>query len=368
MLRVRSRHPYLETLEPYDPPDLEAAAERAGVEREELIRLVANENPFGPAPGVAQALAEFDEYHFHPDYNLLREAVAEYAGVASGQVVLSNGADEAIDFLIRLFVEPGEGVVIPPPTFSMYRFYARVNRCQLLTAPRNDDLSLDVAAIERVIEGARHDQSAESEGKARILFLVSPGNPSGRAISLDVIERLLKLSVVVVVDEAYIEFGGQSAVGLMPRHDNLVILRTFSKWAGLAGLRLGYALMAPRLAYDVERIRPPYNVNAAAMVAALATFANLDAVRANVSRLVEERERLEGTLRAFSWLRVFPSEANFILCRVLGRDAQTVVEELLARGILVRGFPAGRMADYVRISVGRPEQNDALVEALRHVS
>lgn len=365
---IRSHHPYLEVLEPYEPPDLEAAAERAGVERDELIRLIANENLFGPAPGVAEALAKFDAYHFHPDYQPLREAVADYASAAPHQVILSNGADELIDLLIRLFVEPGQGVVIAPPTFSMYGFYARVNRCRLLTAPRRDDLSLDVAAIERAVQGATEGETMAGEGEARMLFLVSPGNPSGKPIPLDVIERLLQLPVLVAVDEAYIEFGGQSALCLLPRHENLVILRTFSKWAGLAGLRLGYALMAPGLAADVERIRPPYNVNAAAIVAALATFANLDAVRANVARLIEERERLEGALNAFSWLRVFPSQANFILCRVLGRSAQSVIDGLLDRGILVRGFSGGRMEDYVRISVGRSDDTEALLEALRDVS
>ena len=370
MSKVEPRHPYVKKLEPYQPPDLEAAADRAGVEKDALIRLIANENLFGPSPRVAEALAGFDGYHVHPDYGSLREAVARYAAVTPGQalpepaerVVLSNGADEMIDLLIRLFVEPGEAIVIAPPTFSMYRFSARVNRCRVLAVPRRDgDLSLDAAAIERRVEAGGEG------GQARMLFLVSPGNPSGRAIPLDVIERLLELPLLVVVDEAYIEFGGESALKLLPDHENLVILRTFSKWAGLAGLRLGYALLAPRLARYLERIRPPYNVNAAAMVAALATLDDLQTVQANVACLVEERGRLGEALGQIPFLRPLPSQANFILCRVIDRDAQTVVDGLLDRGILIRDFSDPAMASYVRITVGRPEQNDALVEALKDI-
>jgi histidinol-phosphate aminotransferase len=371
MSTIEPRHPYLETLEPYHPPDLEAAAERAGVEKDELIRLIANENPLGPSSRVAPALADFDEYHIHPDYGPLKEVVARYARVGPGRarheaasltaewVVLSNGADEMIDLLIRLFVEPGEAVVISPPTFSMYRFYARVNRCRLLTVPRHDDLSLDVAAIER------HVEASDAGLAARVLFVASPGNPSGRAIPLRLTERLLELPLMVVVDEAYIEFGGESAVDLLPDHENLVILRTFSKWAGMAGLRLGYALLAPRFARYLAGIRPPYNVNAAAMVAALATLDDLDAVRANVARLMEERGRLAEELRDIPWLQPLPSDANFILCRVGDRRAQTVVERLLDRGIMIRGFSDPAMVNYVRISVGRPEENDALLAALK---
>jgi histidinol dehydrogenase len=359
MSTVEPSHPYLGSIEPYEPPDLEAAADRAGVDEADLIRLIANENPFGPSPRVADALADFGAYHFHPDYGPLREAVACYAGVTPAHVVLSNGADEMIDLLIRLFVEPGEAIVICPPTFSMYRFYGRVNRCRLLAAPRREDLSLDVPAIERAVQ--------QSGGQAKLLFIVSPGNPSGQAIPLAVTERLLQMPLMVAIDEAYVEFGGESAVPLLDDHDNLVIVRSFSKWAGLAGLRLGYALLKPNLADYLERIRPPYNINAAAMVAALATLEDPDAVQVNVARMIEERQRLTKALRDIAWLDPLPSDANFVLVRVRGRDAHTVVDGLAREGILIRGFSSPAMAAYVRISVGRPEQNDALIGALKRM-
>ncbi len=357
-------HPYLETIKPYEPPDLEAAAARSGLRVEQLIRLDANENPFGPSPRVAQALAGYPDYAFYPDYRPLQQAVACYAGVAPEQVVLGNGADELIDLTTRLFVEPGQAVVVCPPTFSMYRFFAEVNRCRVLSVPRRVDFSMDVAAVERAVQFAiRNSQFAIPN----LLFLVSPGNPDGQAISLDVIRRLLELPLMVAVDEAYIEFGGESAVPLLPEHENLVIIRTFSKWTGLAGLRLGYALLAPHLAGYLERIRAPYNVNAAAVVATLATLADLEDVQANVACLIAERERLQETLATFPWLEPLPSQANFILCRVKGRTAQEVVGALARRGILIRGFSDPTMAGYVRISVGRPDQADTLIAVLREL-
>jgi len=350
-------HPYLETIKPYEPPDLEAAAACSSLRVEQLIRLDANENPFGPSPRVAQALAEYPDYAFYPDYRPLQQAVARYAGVAPEQVVLGNGADELIDLTVRLFVEPGQTVVICPPTFSMYRFFAEVNRCRVLPVTRRADFSMDLAAVERAIR--------ESGRDARLLFLVSPGNPDGQAIPLDVIRRLLELPLMVAVDEAYIEFGGESGVPLLPEYENLVIIRTFSKWTGLAGLRLGYALLAPHLAGYLERIRAPYNVNAAAVVAALATLADLGAVQANVARLIAERERLQEALATFPWLEPLPSQANFILCRVKGRTAQEVVGALARQGILIRRFSDPTMAGYVRISVGRPDQTGVLIAVLR---
>ncbi len=357
MPTIEPSHPYLDRIEPYEPPDLDAAARQAGLNKGALIRLSANENPFGPSPRVAEALASFDEYQFHPGYGRLREAVARYAGVAPDQVVLSNGADEMIDLLIRLFVEPGEGVVTCPPTFSMYDFYTRVNRCRPWTAPRREDLSLDVSAVEETVR--------QSQGAARLLFVASPGNPSGQAIAVEVMERLLELPVMVAVDEAYIEFGGESVAPLLADRRNLVVIRTFSKWAGLAGLRLGYALLQGELAACLRRIRPPYNVNAAAVVAALATLDDVEAVQVNVSRLIEERERLIEGLAAIPWLEPLPSQTNFVLVQVKGRDALALVDDLAREGILIRDFSSAAMAGYVRISVGTPEQTEALLEVLR---
>ncbi len=349
-------HPYLDELEPYEPPDLRAAAARSGLEPVDLLRLSANENQFGPSPRVAQALADSGEHAFYPNYAPLREAIARYAGVAVERVVLTNGADEAIDLLIRLFAEPGQIVVTCPPTSGMYEFCAKVNRCRVLPVPRQPDFSLDVPAVEQAVH--------EHAGDVRLLFIASPGNPHGLSVPLRELEWLLDLRIIVAVDEAYIEFGGESAVSLLDDYQNLVVIRTFSKWAGLAGLRLGYALLAPPYASLVERIRAPYNVNSAAVAAGLATLDDLDTVRANVRRLVDERERIRSALARLEWLEPLPSEGNFVLCRVRGGAGSEVAEALALRGILVQAFLGPRMGAYFRFAVGRPEQNDAVLQAL----
>jgi histidinol-phosphate aminotransferase len=348
-------------IEPYQPPDLERIAAHAGLDVEDLIRLDANENAFGPSPRVAEALALYTQYAYYPDYRALTEAVAKYAGVAPDQVVLGNGADEIIDLILRLTLEPGQGLLICPPTFDMYRFFAEVGRRRVWTVPLRENFAVDVPAVEALVRET-------GQNRPRLLFLTSPGNPDGQPIPLAVVERLLRLPLLVVVDEAYIEFGGETVLPLLSRYENLAIIRTFSKWAALAGLRLGYALLRPELAGQMNRIRPPCNVNAAAVVAAMATFSDLDALRATMAQLIAERERLQQALAEIPGLEPIPSQANFILCRVHGSTGTEVAEALVERGILVRSFHDARMRDYVRFGIGRPEQNQALLEALRDLT
>jgi histidinol-phosphate aminotransferase len=352
---------HISQIEPYQSPDLDAVAERAGMQVEELIRLDANESPFGPAPAVKQALVRFSGYGFYPDYRRLGEAVADYAGVTPQQVVLGNGSDELIDLAIRVSLEPGEGLIICPPAFGMYGFFASLGRHPVYPVPRGSDFSVDVAAIESLLR-------QQPEGPSpRLLFLTSPGNPDGQIIPLDVVQRLLLLPLLVVVDEAYVEFGETSVTPLLPDHENLIVLRTFSKWASLAGLRLGYALAAPRVADSIERIRAPYNVNSAAVVAALATLDDLEQAKANIECLINERATLTTELAAIPWIEPLPSQANFVLALVHNRTGRELAEALALRGILVRSFSDARLRNHVRIGLGRPEQNQELIDALRNL-
>jgi len=352
---------HVEELEAYDAPDWQALAACAGLPVERLVRLDTNENPYGPSPAVREALSCYDGYGYYPDYRALTAAVAHYAGVAPENVILGNGGDEIIDLAVRLFIEPGEGVVVCPPAFGMYAVCTRGHRGLVLAIPRHADFSLDVAAIEALVG----DPAAEARPK--LLFVTSPGNPDGQAIPLATIRRLLQLPLAVVVDEAYIEFGGSSAVPLLEAHDNLIVLRTFSKWAGLAGLRLGYALASPQVVGALERLRPPYNVNAAAVVAALATFGDMSGVQAVMAQIAGERERLQAALAALPGVLPLPSQANFVLCRFEGHSGKKLAGALAERGILVRSFSDPSLVDALRITVGRPDQNDAFLATLRTV-
>ncbi len=344
--------PHTEGLEAYEPPEWEVSPER-------LIRLDSNENPFGPAPRVAEALARFNGYGFYPDYRALTEAVAQYAGTALETIVLGNGGDEIIDLVVRLFVAPGEGTIVCPPAFGMYTVSTRAHRGRVLNVPRGDDFSLDVEGIEALFE------PGVPGIRPKLLFVTHPGNPDGGAIPVETIRRLLQLPLAVVVDEAYVEFGGESTVPLLADHANLIVLRTFSKWAGMAGLRLGYAVAAPEVAGAMHKLRPPYNVNAAAVVAALAAMEDLKETQATIDCLIAERERLQVTLAALPDLHPLPSQANFVFCRLTELSGRDLADALAREGILIRSFSDPGLADAVRITVGRPDQNDALLAALQ---
>jgi histidinol-phosphate aminotransferase len=359
--------PDIAELESYTPiVPLDVLAARLGLPVERIIKLDANENPYGPAPRALAALAAEPHYAIYPDpeHSRLRQALSAYTGQSVTRIVCGSGADEVIDLLLRLFLQPGDAVIDCPPTFGMYAFDTAVCAGRVVEVPRRADFALDVPAIE---------QAAAATG-AKLLFLTSPNNPSGNLTPPEEIEQLLRLPLLVVVDEAYIEFAespgptgnGQSGVSSwVGRYDNLVVLRTFSKWAGLAGLRVGYGLMPEELAAHLWKIKQPYNVNLAAQVAALASLEDLDYLRANVARIVAGREQLLAELQTLPFLQVYPSHANFILCRVREGNAGDLKQALEREGILVRYYRKPGLRDCIRISVGTPEQNEILLNALQ---
>ncbi len=348
-------------LKPYIPPDRVALAARAGLEPDQLVRLDANENPYGLSPRVAEALARFDGYGVYPNRRAIQAAVARYVGVGPEQIVLGNGGDEIIELAVRLLVAPGEAIVTCPPAFSVYAVCAQAHRGRVLRVPRRADFTLDVEGIEALVNRNL------SDAWPKLLFLISPGNPDGGPIPHQTIRRLLRLPLAVLVDEAYIEFGGETVIPLIDEHPNLIVLRTFSKWAGMAGLRLGYAATSPQIAGFMDRLRIPHNVNAAAIVAALATFDDMAHAQATVARIVAERERLHAALHALPGVKPIPSQANFILCRLDGLTGQEVGDALAAQGILVRRYSDPSQADTIRITVGRPDQNNAVLSALQAI-
>ncbi|MCS6846057.1 MAG: histidinol-phosphate transaminase [Caldilineales bacterium] len=358
--------PELAGLEPYVPiHPFEVVSRRLGRPPEQIVKLDANENPYGPSPRAVEAIVRYPWLHIYPDPQSteLREALADYLGVPADRILVGNGADELIDLIGRLVLSPGDAMLDCPPTFGMYALCAAVNGAHLISVPRRPDFSLDVDAIERLAEG----QPAGGCDRPKLLFLCSPNNPDGGLLPAADLERLLRLPLLVVVDEAYIEFArpGASFVPWVAHHPNLAVLRTFSKWAGLGGLRVGYGVFPPAIAEQLWKIKPPYNVNVAGSRAALASLADREYLLSNVARLVAERERLYAELARFPFLEPVPgSQSNFVLCRVLDRDARQLKLDLEEQGVLVRHFAKPGVDNCLRISVGRPEQTDALVEAL----
>lgn len=354
---------------PYAPIEpFEVLSARLGFPVEQIIKLDANENPYGPSPRVKQALAGLPFAHIYPDpeSRSLRAALSRFTGVPMEHLIAGAGADELIDLLLRVLLEPGDCVLSFPPTFGMYPFDTRLNAGRLVEIPRRDDFSLDLPTIRAAAETCR----------PKVIFLTRPNNPDGSMPSAEELETLLALPALVVVDEAYIEFhsdGGRlgekiSLIGEVPRRANLAVLRTFSKWAGLAGLRLGYGAFPEWMLDALWRAKQPYNVNVAATAAALASLEDLDTLAANVARLRAERLRLYEGLRAIPYLRPFPSQANFILCQVVGRSALELKQQLMQRGILVRYYDTPLLRSSIRISLGKPEHSQAVLSALAELA
>jgi len=339
---------------PVEPADV--LLQRAAGPVERVIKLDGNENPYGCSPRVYQALAAYASYHHYPDpeQRELREALEGYAGVDRRHIVCGMGSDDLIDLILRLFLSPGDEVINCPPTFGMYPFSTGVCGGRVIDVPRGDDFSIDVDGIKDAL-GPR----------AKVIFIASPNNPSGDVVSETQIADLIDTGRIVVIDEAYFEFSNTTCAPMVPLNPNLVVLRTFSKWAGLAGLRIGYGVFPEWMAGYIMKIKQPYNVSAAAQVSVLASLADIEQLRGNVARIVAERDRLFSQLQNLGWLRPYRSRGNFILCRVLTGKARELWLGLRARGISVRYFDDPRIRDCVRISVGTPEDTDALIEALK---
>jgi len=356
---------HIDRLPPYTPIEpFEVLSARYGRSPDQIIKLDANENPYGMAPSARQALAAMPFPHIYPDpeSRQLRQALSEFTGLPSKFILAGAGADELIDLLMRVLIEPDDRVLISPPTFGMYAFDTRLHAGQLIEVPRRADFSLD---LEQIREAVR-------QLKPKLIFLANPNNPDGSMVSDHEFETLINLPALLVLDEAYIEFS-TSDIGYMatrikqvPVLQNLVVLRTFSKWAGLAGLRVGYGAFPSWLLPALWKAKQPYNINVAASTAALASLSDLDYLQTNLRTLLAERQKLFKALHSIPYLHPYPSQANFILCKVIGCDAAALKHVLEVRhGILVRYFNSSGLEDHIRISVGRLQDTQVLIDVLR---
>jgi histidinol-phosphate aminotransferase len=350
--------PHLASIRTYsavDPP--EVLAERAGIPVDQIVKLNGNENPYGASPRASKALADLP-LHIYPDpqQRRIRNALAEHDGIEPEYIVAGAGADELIDLLFRLFISTGDKILDCDPTFAMYAFCARVAGAEIVMAPRDERFEID----ENVVCEALDERT-------KIIFVTSPNNPTGNLATEEQVLRLLETGLIVVVDEAYYEFCGRTAADLVKGHDNLVVLRTMSKWAGLAGLRIGYGIMSPGLVQHIMDIKPPYNVNAAAEAALLASLDDKEWLLQNVQKVVAERTRMFRLLEETPGVKPLPSEGNFILCELQPGTKERTVQGLAGKGVFVRAFDSERLTDYFRVAVGTPQETDAFVSALRSV-
>jgi len=298
------------------PETLEGKVE---VAVEDIIKLDANENLYGCSPRVNQALATYPYLNIYPDamQTELRKLLQGYTGVDAKHIVASNGSDQLIDHVLRLFIGPGDEVINCVPTFAMFGFSTELCGGTLVEVLRDEDFATDVNAVKAAISK-----------KTKMILLATPNNPTGTIIPQPDILEIVDTGVPVLVDEAYVEFSGETVSQLVSQYKNLMVLRTFSKWAGLAGLRIGYGIFPPEIAGWLLKIKPPYNVNVAALVAVQESLKDIDYLLGRVKAIVAERERLFAELGKLEFLKPFPSQANFIFCSVLNGKASEIQQKL----------------------------------------
>ncbi|MDR2626378.1 MAG: histidinol-phosphate transaminase [Zoogloeaceae bacterium] len=335
-----------------------------------LIKLNTNENPYPPAPGVVDAIcaelgAKGDSLRRYPDPEggVLKAAIAHHYrqfGIAREQVFLGNGSDEVLAHVFCALLQHGRPLLFPDITYSFYPVYCKLYGIAFERVPLADDFSL------RIDDYLERD-SAQIGG----VIFPNPNAPTGRALALDAIRALLRAHPrrMLVIDEAYVDFGAQSALSLVREHPNLLVTQTFSKSRSLAGLRVGFAIGQPELIVGLERVKNSFNsypldrLAQAGAIAALADDAYFERTRAAV---MQSREELAQRLAALGF-EVIPSAANFLFVRHPGFDAAQLARHLREVHIIVRHFRQPRISDYLRISIGTPEECAALVAALQYL-
>jgi histidinol-phosphate aminotransferase len=337
----------VERMRAYNPP-LEG--------RTKKLRLDFNENPIGCSPAVRRALAKLGAgvISAYPEQETVRLKAARHFGVRPGELLLTNGTDEALSLVVNTFVEPDDSVLIVEPTYAMYRFYSELAGAHVV-APRYD------AAMQfpwkEVLAALREEP--------RVFFLPNPNSPTGNLLTLPELRRILRAGkrTMIVIDEAYFEFSGVTVIPWIRKHRNLIVTRTFSKTAGLAGLRLGCIFVHSELAATMRKAQSPYPVNVAALAAAEAAMQDRGFLARTVREVRRGKQELERGLTRLG-VTFFPSAGNFILVR-FGERAKQIVAALDREGILVRDRSSDFGGEgYARITIGTPPQSRRLLRAL----
>ncbi len=317
------------------------------------IKLNANESPYPPSPLVLEALRseEAAALNLYPDAACreLTALLAEHLGVGEGNILLANGSDDILNFCFLAFCE--RGVVFPDISYGFYEVFADLYHIDVLRPKMGAGLTID---------------PADYTGTGRCVVIANPNAQTGVALPLEAVEGIVKGSPdsVVVVDEAYVDFGGETAVPLVGKYENVLVVRTFSKSASLAGARLGYAVGPEELIEDLKKLKystNPYSVNRTALIAGAAAIRDWSYSAENCRSIASERERLASELKARGF-ELTDSRTNFVLAKPRGIGAKEYMEALRERGILIR-YLGGPLADRVRITIGTPGQMDALLEA-----
>ena len=342
--------PFVKDLVPYVPGEQPKLAK--------LVKLNTNESPYGPSPKAIAAIAteNTSDLRLYPDPEgaRLKQAIATLHGLDPKQVFLGNGSDDVLAHVFQGLLKQKSPILFPDITYSFYPVYCKLFGIEYETVPLNPDFAIDL------------DDYAKLNGG---IIFPNPNAPTGCPLALDAIERMLKANpdTVVLVDEAYVDFGGETAISLVDKYPNLLVSQTLSKSRSLAGLRVGIAVGHPDLIEALERIKNSFNsypLDRMAIAGAAAAFEDKAYFEQTCQRVIESREAVVAGLEKLGF-EVLPSAANFVFARHPGKDAATLAAGLREQGVIVRHFKQARIAQFLRITIGTPEQNQALLDALQ---
>ena len=351
--QMRFWSPEVRDLEPYVP------GEQPKIQN--LLKLNTNENPYPPSPKVVDAVqavlahqADALRLYPDPDATVLKQAIAKQQNVDVSQVFVGNGSDEVLAHIFKAFFIQQEPILYPDITYSFYPVYSQFFGVQTKQIPLNEKFEIDIS-----------DYEQENGG----IIITNPNAPTSIALGLDKIEQLLKANPnrVIVIDEAYVDFGAESAVELISRYENLVVCQTTSKSRSLAGLRVGFAIGQAHLIAALEAVKNSFNsypIDRFAIAAAVASFEDQDYFQEQCEKVIVSREKLVANLTELGF-NVLPSKANFIFATHSLHDAAQLAEKLREQGIIVRYFNKPRINQFLRITIGTDEQNQRLVDTLK---
>jgi histidinol-phosphate aminotransferase len=351
----------IEALESYIPEKtIECAAKQYGLSLADIVKLNFNENLYMPRKTLVALLKEVaDEcdVRLYPqeEEEKLREAITEYLTLHQGCVAMGNSSDEVMDRITRLFLEKGDNAVTFAPTFSVFGYCVKHNGAEYIRVPLQKGFKLDVEAMQEAFTP-----------EAKLLYLCSPNNPTGNQFGQGEVEALIEeFPGIVMVDEAYGEYADYSVVPLISKYENLMVLRTFSKAFGLAGLRLGYAVANPLLTKAVNKIPAPYAINIITLTMGRKLLENIGVMRTAVATLKTERGKLINALNEIRGVEAFDSRANFVLFNT-SKPYEDVYVNMLKRGLVIKKL--GKLLEYencLRVTVGLPDMNTKFLNALR---
>lgn len=337
----------IKTLKPYELPHISCP-----------IKLDAMENPYDLPDEIKELLKEkikgFNRYP-DPQANELRKMLSSYVGVSKDNILVGNGSDELILYILLTF--KNNQVVYPTPTFSMYKILAQIANSTPLGIPLKDGLELNDEEILKV-----------TKDTASIIFIAYPNNPTGNCFSKEKILRIVEESEgLIIIDEAYFEFSKETFLSLIDTYDKVIILRTFSKAFGLAGLRIGYLIAQPEVVCELSKIKLPYNLNSFSQTAANVVMEYKSLLQPQINRIIAQRERLYSFFKGVRGLIPYPSDANFILFKTLNIPGHILFSDLVKEGILIRHLTEEGLPNYLRVTVGTEEENNIFMERIESI-